>query len=80
MYGVGNERRGVAAATKSVQVLNMLIISLNSLEKKDGNGLLLTKSDLEGKLQYNMFGYVVELLVAFKVAELLSILLSNGGI
>lgn len=78
MYGVGNERRGVAAATKSVQVLNML--SLNSLEKKDGNGLLLTKSDLEGKLQYNMFGYVVELLVAFKVAELLSILLSNGGI
>lgn len=33
----------VAAARKAVQVLNRLIISLNSLEKMDANGLLLTK-------------------------------------
>jgi len=43
-------RRGVAAATKSVQVLNRLIVSLNPLDKRDGNGSLLIKSVLEGKL------------------------------
>lgn len=53
---MGNERRGFAAATKAVQVLNMLIISLNSLEKRGGNGLLLTESDLEGKMKHNFLG------------------------
>lgn len=62
-----------------MRVLNVLIISLNSLEKMDPNGLLLTKSGLDGKLKCNMFGYVEVLLVAFKVGESLSVLLSNGG-
>lgn len=76
---MGNERREVAAATKAVQVLNVLIITLNSLEKMDPNGLLLTKSGLDGKLKCSMFGYMEVLVVAFKVGESLSILLSNGG-
>lgn len=62
-----------------MRVLNVLIISLNSLEKMDPNGLLLTKSGLDGKLKCNMFGYVEVLLVAFEVRESLSVLLSNGG-
>lgn len=45
----------------------------------DPNGLLLTKSGLDGKLKCNMFGYVEVLLVAFEVRESLSVLLSNGG-
>lgn len=37
------EEKKVAAATTAVQVLNILIIILNSLEKGFGNGFLLTK-------------------------------------
>lgn len=60
-----------------MRVLNVLIIRLN-LEKMDPDGLLLTKSGLDGKWKGNLFGYVEVFLVAFKVGESLSILLSNG--
>lgn len=61
-----------------MQVLNILITILKSLEKEDGNGLLLTKTVSRRKTEVLHLWICRVLLMTLKVGKSLSVLLSNG--